>query len=75
VPIPLFDFWRDETKIITSYAGTGADLRESLSLISARKVRVEEMVTHRLSLAQTELGFKLTASGQESIKVIIDPLI
>jgi threonine dehydrogenase-like Zn-dependent dehydrogenase len=38
-------------------------------------VRVEEMVTHRLSLAQTELGFKLTASGQDSIKVIIDPLI
>jgi L-iditol 2-dehydrogenase len=75
VPIPLFDFWRDETKIITSYAGSGADLRESLSLIGERKVRVEEMVTHRLSLAQTELGFKLTASGQDSIKVIIDPLI
>ena len=75
VPIPLFDFWRDEIKIITSYAGSGADLRESLSLISERKVRVEEMVTHRLSLAQTELGFKLTGSGQDSIKVIIDPLI
>jgi L-iditol 2-dehydrogenase len=75
VPVPLFDFWRDEIKIITSYAGSGADLRESLSLISERKVRVEEMVTHRLSLAQTELGFKLTGSGQDSIKVIIDPLI
>src|SRR6185295_13520723 len=23
VPIPLFDFWRDEIKIITSYAGSG----------------------------------------------------
>jgi L-iditol 2-dehydrogenase len=75
VPIPLFDFWRDEIKVVTSYAGSGADLQESLRLISERKVRVGEMVTHRLPLAQTGLGFNLTASGQDSIKVIIDPLI
>jgi L-iditol 2-dehydrogenase len=75
VPIPLFDFWRDEIKVVTSYAGSGADLQESLRLISERKVRVGEMVTHRLPLAQTGLGFELTASGQDSIKVIIDPLI
>ncbi|MGN6718919.1 MAG: alcohol dehydrogenase catalytic domain-containing protein [Candidatus Binatia bacterium] len=75
VPIPLFDFWRDEIKVVTSYAGSGADLQESLWLISERKVRVGEMVTHRLPLAQTGLGFELTASGQDSIKVIIDPLI
>lgn len=75
VPIPLFDFWRDEIKVVTSYAGSGADLQESLRLISERNVRVGEMVTHRLPLAQTELGFELTASGQDSIKVIIDPLI
>jgi len=75
VPIPLFDFWRDEIKVVTSYAGSGADLQESLRLISQRQVRVGEMVTHRLPLAQTELGFELTASGQDSIKVIIDPLI
>ena len=75
VPIPLFDFWRDEIKVVTSYAGSGADLQESLRLISQRQVRVGEMVTHRLPLAQAELGFELTASGQDSIKVIIDPLI
>lgn len=75
VPIPLFDFWRDEIRVVTSYAGSGADLQESLNLIRDKKVRVGEMVTHRLSLAQAELGFKLTASGQDSLKVIIDPLI
>jgi len=75
VPIPLFDFWRDEIKVVTSYAGSGADLQESFRLISQRQVRVGEMVTHRLPLAQAELGFELTASGQDSIKVIIDPLI
>jgi L-iditol 2-dehydrogenase len=75
VPIPLFDFWRDEISILTSYAGSGEDLAESLELIRARQVRVAEMVTHRLPLAEAGIGFELTASGQNSIKVIIDPLI
>ncbi|MEA2657546.1 MAG: L-iditol 2-dehydrogenase [Candidatus Binatota bacterium] len=75
VPIPLFDFWRDEIKVVTSYAGSGDDLKESLELIRDRKVRVGDMVTHRLSLAEAGLGFQLTASGQDSIKVIIDPLL
>ena len=75
VPIPLFDFWRDEISVVTSYAGSGDDLKESLSLIRDHKVRVADMVTHRLPLAETGRGFQLTASGQDSIKVIIDPLL
>jgi L-iditol 2-dehydrogenase len=75
VGIPLFDYWRDEISVITSYAGSGEDLKESLALIRDRKVRVADMVTHRLPLAQAGLGFQLTASGHDSIKVIIDPLI
>jgi L-iditol 2-dehydrogenase len=75
VGIPLFDFWRDEINVVTSYAGSGGDLIESLELIRDHKVRVADMVTHRLSLAQTGFGFQLAASGQDSIKVIIDPLL
>jgi L-iditol 2-dehydrogenase len=75
VPIPLFEFWRDEINVVTSYAGSGDDLKESLELIRDHKVRVADMVTHRLPLAETGLGFELTASGRDSIKVIIDPLI
>jgi L-iditol 2-dehydrogenase len=75
VPIPLFDFWRDEISVLTSYAGSGQDLLESIELIQNRGVRVADMITHRLSLAEAGRGFELTASGQDSIKVIIDPLI
>ena len=75
VPIPLFDFWRDEINVLTSYAGSGDDLKESLDLIRDRKVRVADMVTHRLPLAQASLGFQLMAGGQDSIKVILDPLL
>src|SRR5262245_3293071 len=75
VPIPLFEFWRDEICVVTSYAGSGDDLKEALALIRDRQVRVADMVTHRLPLAETGRGFLLTASGQDSIKVIIDPLL
>jgi L-iditol 2-dehydrogenase len=74
VPIPLFDFWRDEISVVTSYAGSGEDLVESIGLIRRRQVRVHEMITHRLPLADAGRGFALTAGGQDSIKVIIDPL-
>ena len=75
VPIPLFDFWRDEISIVTSYAGSGDDLLESLELIRTRQVRVGNMITHRLPLSQAGLGFQLSASGSQSIKVILDPSI
>ena len=75
VPIPLFDFWRDEIAVVTSYAGSGEDLVESIGLIRSRQVRVAEMITHRLPLFEAGRGFELTASGQDSIKVLIDPLL
>ena len=75
VPIPLFDFWRDEITVVTSYAGSGQDLNESIDLIRTRKVRVADMITHRLPLAEAGLGFQLTANGCDSIKVILDPLL
>jgi L-iditol 2-dehydrogenase len=75
VPIPLFDFWRDEISFVTSYAASGEDLAQSLALIRDHHVDVAKMVTHRLPLADTGLGFRLATSGQDSIKVIIDPVL
>jgi L-iditol 2-dehydrogenase len=75
VPIPLFEFWRDEISIVTSYAGSGEDLLESMELIRTQRIAVARMVTHRLPLADASRGFELTANGQDSIKVILDPLL
>ena len=73
VPLPLFEFWRDEVTVATSYAAGPQDIAEAIELLRARRIRVKEMITHRLSLAEAGLGFELVASGQDSIKVIIDP--
>lgn len=66
-------FWRNEITLTTSYAGNYGDHIKALELIKNGKLKVAEMITHRLSLAETELGFQLVANAQDSIKVIIEP--
>jgi L-iditol 2-dehydrogenase len=73
LPVPITDFWRNEVTIMTSYGAAPRDLEEALELIKERKVNVHDMITHRLSLAETGLGFRLVAEAKESLKVIIEP--
>ncbi len=74
IPISINDlFWRNDITLTTSYAGSPADYATALELIRAHRVHVGEMITHRLGLAETGLGFQLVASAQNSIKVIIKP--
>jgi L-iditol 2-dehydrogenase len=73
IPLAVNDIWFNGTTITTTYAGSPADYAASLELIRSLRVRVGEMVTHRLGLAETGVGFQLVAEAQDSIKVIIEP--
>lgn len=74
IPISINDlFWRNDITFTTSYAGSPADYTAALELIQARRVRVSEMITHRLSLSEAGFGFQLVADAKHSIKVIIEP--
>lgn len=73
VPLPLTDLWRREITLLTSYGASPDDLNVSLRLIANRKIEVSDLITHQLSLDETPLGFKLTAEGKESLKVLIKP--
>ncbi len=74
VPISVNDlFWRNEITLTSSYGGSPADYAAALELIQAGKIRVREMITHRLGLVETGLGFQLVAQAQDSLKVIIEP--
>jgi L-iditol 2-dehydrogenase len=74
VPISINDlFWRNEITLTSSYGGSPADYAAALELIQSGKIRVREMVTNRLGLAETGLGFQLVARAQDSLKVIIEP--
>ena len=66
-------FWRNEVTLTGSYGGSPTDYTAALKLIRAGKIPVREMITHRLGLAETGLGFQLVARAQASLKVIIKP--
>ncbi len=73
LPVPVNDFWRNGITLMPSYGNSPLDAAVAIELIRARRVPVGEMITHRLSLAETGLGFQLVAEAGESIKVIIEP--
>ena len=74
LPVSVNDvFFRNDVTLTTTYAGSPADLATALELIGTGRVRVGEMITHRLGLAEAGLGFKLTAEARSSLKVIVQP--
>lgn len=66
-------FFRNDITLTTSYAGSPADHVTAMKLIRAGRLKTKEMITHRLSLSETSIGFQLVAEAQESIKVIVEP--
>jgi L-iditol 2-dehydrogenase len=73
LPVPVNKFWRNEISLITSYGSSPQDAIVAIELIRAGRIPVKNLITHRLSLKDTGLGFKLMAEAGESLKVIIQP--
>lgn len=73
VSLPFNEIWFKCATLTTSYAAAPEDIKKAIELIRTRKVRVSDMITHRLGLAETGLGFNLAADAKESLKVIIEP--
>ena len=70
---PFFDFWNDGIRLLSTYGGSPFDISTAIELIRARRLPLHEMITHRLPLAETGLGFQMVTEAKDSIKVIIEP--
>jgi L-iditol 2-dehydrogenase len=73
IPIPITDFWRNETTIRTSYGAAPGDLEEALKILAQKQVNVEDMITHRLDIREAAEGFRLVEEAGNSLKVILEP--
>ncbi|MGQ9672331.1 MAG: alcohol dehydrogenase catalytic domain-containing protein [Candidatus Aminicenantales bacterium] len=71
--VPINEFWRNDITLLTSYAADGSDLTETIELLRNKRVEVADMITHRLPLRETGLGFHLMEKAAESLKIIIEP--
>jgi len=73
IEVPINEFWTREIRILTSYYCGPPELAESLDLIAAGRIGVDDLITHILPLHEIEKGFELVMEGRDSLKVIIRP--
>ena len=73
IPIPITQFWRNETTIRTSYGAAPRDLEEALQILTQKRINVTDMITHRLDIREASEGFRLVAEAGKSLKVILEP--
>jgi len=73
IPFPLFDLWNKGVKMVSTYAGSPRDINDAIELIRFKKVKITDMISHRLPLSEAAKGFKLVAQAQESVKVVLYP--
>lgn len=71
ITIPVEDFWRNELSLVSSYGAAPNDLAMALALIKDGKIRVSDMITHRLRLEDIQQGFRIAGEAKESLKVLI----
>lgn len=74
-PMPLFDLWADNINIYNTYASPPAETLTAIELISSGRVKVADMVSHKLRIDEAQLGFDMVAGAGESLKVIIEPQV
>jgi L-iditol 2-dehydrogenase len=73
IPMPLFDLYFNLNRIVFSYAAVGEDIEKAMHLLQADRLKVTDLITHRLPLDEIQHGFDLVAAADQSIKVIIRP--
>jgi L-iditol 2-dehydrogenase len=66
-------FGRNDRALITSYGASPYDSWSALELMRSPSILVKDMITHRLPLSETALGFSLVEEAGDSMKVIIEP--
>ncbi len=73
IPVPMNEFWRNEIKLMPSYGNSPYDAAVAIELIRAKKIPLQQMITHHLPMELIGMGFQLVAGAADSIKVIIHP--
>lgn len=71
--VPGFELYARELTVVGSQ-GAGTSYQEAIDLLARREIRVEPLVTHRLSLAEADRGFALMIDRLENVvRVVLMP--
>jgi L-iditol 2-dehydrogenase len=67
----LQDLYLRGIRMIPSYATTEPDIREVHRLVVEGKLRLDDLVTHRLPLERIDDAFRLAGRPDEAVKVVV----
>jgi L-iditol 2-dehydrogenase len=62
IQFPLFGLWNKQIKMVSTYAGSPEDINLAIDIIKSKKVKVTDMISHKLSLADAAKGFQLVGT-------------
>lgn len=73
VPLPMWDIWLREINLVTSYSATPDGLHRAMAILSGKAYDgLENLISHRVPMAEAQHGFSLVQQGKAS-KVVITP--
>ena len=67
----LQDLYLRGIRVIPSYATTEPDVAEVHRMVVAGRLRLSDLVTHRVPLAELQEAFRRAARPEESVKVVV----
>jgi L-iditol 2-dehydrogenase len=70
---PLYHLWQKNVKIIASSGYSPSEILPAIELLQTKKIPVQQIISHRLPLEKTAMGFQLVAEAKKCLKVIIKP--
>jgi L-iditol 2-dehydrogenase len=73
IDFPLFDLWNKQVSMFSTYAGAPVDIKKAIKLMADKKIKVTDLISHKLPMYKTPEGFKLMAEARDSMKIIIEP--
>jgi L-iditol 2-dehydrogenase len=74
IPLPINEFFfRNDITLTTTYGASPYDSEIALELIRSSRVKVKDMISHRLPLGETQKGFGIVDEAKDSLKVMIEP--
>lgn len=71
LPLPTFDFYFKELRLVPSYSCGPVETRRALDLINTGVVGARHVVTHRFPLAQAAEAYRVAAVDKSAIKTLV----
>ena len=72
-PVDLLDMIFKEAHLLGSRVYSEIDFEKAADLVTSGKIKIESLITHRLSLKEVKEGIKLLEKGKNVMKVVVFP--